>query len=166
MTSRAILLCTGCLAALVSLAACKKEFNPAEGASPSAQVIEAGNEGLVTVDNPKQFPMVAADKMEAAAQLQVTGSIFPDVAREIPVISLANGRVVDIKGRLDDHVKKGDLLIKVQSPDVAGAFDIYLKAVNDERMTICARKNSTRTAPYRRPCWSRPKMPRRMRRLT
>jgi cobalt-zinc-cadmium efflux system membrane fusion protein len=42
--------------------------------------------------------------------------------------------VVDIKARLDDYVKKGALLIKVQSPDVAGAFDIYLKAVNDERM--------------------------------
>jgi cobalt-zinc-cadmium efflux system membrane fusion protein len=41
---------------------------------------------------------------------------------------------VDIKARLDDYVKKGDLLIKVQSPDVAGAFDIYLKAANDEHL--------------------------------
>jgi cobalt-zinc-cadmium efflux system membrane fusion protein len=72
--------------------------------------------------------------VEAAAQLNVTGSVFPDVSREIPVISLANGRVVDIKAQLDDHVKKGDLLLKVQSPDVAGAFDIYLKAVNDEQL--------------------------------
>jgi cobalt-zinc-cadmium efflux system membrane fusion protein len=44
---------------------------------------------------------------------------------------------VDIKARLDDYVKKGDLLIKVQSPDVAGAFDVYLKANNDE---LLARK--------------------------
>jgi cobalt-zinc-cadmium efflux system membrane fusion protein len=35
-------------------------------------------------------------------------------------------------------VKKGALLIKVQSPDVAGAFDIYLKAANDERMNSMA----------------------------
>jgi cobalt-zinc-cadmium efflux system membrane fusion protein len=66
--------------------------------------------------------------------LNVTGSVFPDISREVPVISLANGRVVDIKARLDDYVKKGDLLIKVQSPDVAGAFDIYLKAANDEHL--------------------------------
>jgi cobalt-zinc-cadmium efflux system membrane fusion protein len=86
------------------------------------------------VDNPNQFPLAAADKVEAAAQLKATGSVFPDISREIPVISLANGRVVDIKARLDDHVKKGDLLLKVQSPDVSGAFDIYLKAVNDEHL--------------------------------
>ena len=60
--------------------------------------------------------------------------MFPDIAREIPVISLASGRVVDIKARLDDHVKKGQMLLKIQSPDSTGAFDTYLKAVNDERM--------------------------------
>jgi cobalt-zinc-cadmium efflux system membrane fusion protein len=101
-------------------------------------VIEAGNENLVSVDKLDQYPLVAADKIEAATQLNVTGSVFPDVSREIPVISLANGRVVDIKAQLDDYVKKGQLLIKVQSPDVAGAFDIYLKAVNDERMNNLA----------------------------
>jgi cobalt-zinc-cadmium efflux system membrane fusion protein len=89
---------------------------------------------LVSVDKPDQFPLVAAEQREASAELKVTGSVFPDVAREIPVISLANGRVVDIKARLDDHVKKGDLLIKVQSPDVSGAFDVYLKAANDEKL--------------------------------
>ena len=141
MTSRSIVVCAGCLAAWISFAGCKKEFNPAEGASPSPQVIQAGNEGLVTVENPDQFPLVAADKVEAAAQLNVTGSVFPDVSREIPVISLANGRVVDIKTRIDDHVKKGDLLLKVQSPDVAGAFDIVvsgriLQGVGDEKIAV------------------------------
>ena len=46
--------------------------------------------------------------------------------------------MVDIKARLDDYVKKGQLLLKVQSLDVAGAFDIYLKADNDERMNNMA----------------------------
>ena len=64
----------------------------------------------------------------------MTGSVFPDISREIPVISLANGRVVDIKARLDDNVKKGQLLFNVQSPDITNAFDVYLKAVNDEQM--------------------------------
>jgi cobalt-zinc-cadmium efflux system membrane fusion protein len=31
-------------------------------------------------------------------------------------------------------VKKGDLLLKVQSPDITNAFDTYLKAVNDEQL--------------------------------
>ena len=90
---------------------------------------------LVTVDKPDQFPLVAADTVEASAELNVTGSVFPDIAREVPVISLASGRVVDIKARLGDNVKKGQLLLKVQSPDVTNTYDVYLKAVNDEQMT-------------------------------
>jgi cobalt-zinc-cadmium efflux system membrane fusion protein len=66
--------------------------------------------------------------------LKVTGTVNPDIAREVPVISLASGRVVDIKARLDDHVKKGDLLLKVQSPDITNAFDAYLKTVNDQQL--------------------------------
>jgi cobalt-zinc-cadmium efflux system membrane fusion protein len=124
----------GCLAACVSITACKKEFNPADGAPPLSQVMHTGDMSLVSVDKPGLFPLVVTEQREASAELKVTGAVYPDIAREIPVISLANGRVVDIKARLDDYVKKGALLIKVQSPDVAGAFDIYLKAVNDERM--------------------------------
>jgi len=134
MTTKSVLLFSCCLAACLSHASCKRDVNPADGAPPSTQIVPSGDMSLVTVDKPDQFPLVSAETREAPAELNVTGAVFPDVAREIPVISLANGRVVDIKVRLDDYVKKGDLLIKVQSPDIAGAFDVYLKAVNDERM--------------------------------
>jgi cobalt-zinc-cadmium efflux system membrane fusion protein len=135
MNLRSIFLTTACLAALVSLTACKKEFNPADGAPPSAQVVPTGDMSLVSVDKPGLFPVVAAEKMEAASQLTATGSVLPDINREVPVISMANGRVVDIKTRLDDNVKKGQLLLKVQSPDITNAFDTYLKAANDEQLT-------------------------------
>src|SRR6202453_5111368 len=134
MTTKSLLLFCCCLAASASLTACKKEFNPADGAPPSPQVVPTGDMSLVSVDKPGQFPLIAAEERVAPSELNVTGAVFPDIAREIPVISLANGRVVDIKARLDGYVRKGDLLIKVQSPDIAGAFDVYLKAVNDERM--------------------------------
>ena len=52
----------------------------------------------------------------------------------MPVISLAAGRVVEIKARLGDAVKKGQVLLRVQSNDVSGAYQTYLKAVNDERL--------------------------------
>jgi membrane fusion protein, heavy metal efflux system len=121
------------LICILLTAGCGKKFSPADGAAPSAQIIENSNGSIVTVDNAQQFPVVAAGQIEAAAQLNVTGSVNPDIAREVPVISLASGRVVDIKARLDDHVKKGDLLLKVQSPDITNAFDTYLKAASDER---------------------------------
>jgi cobalt-zinc-cadmium efflux system membrane fusion protein len=133
---KSFLHCAACSAVCLSLVACeKKPFNPADGAASPVQPVETGDMSLVSVEKPGQFPLVAAQQFNAPAQLNVTGSVFPDIAREIPVISLASGRVVDIKTRLDDYVKKGDLLLKVQSPDVTSAYDAYLKAVSDEQMT-------------------------------
>ncbi|MGD0740754.1 MAG: efflux RND transporter periplasmic adaptor subunit [Terracidiphilus sp.] len=122
------------LAAGLALAGCKKNFDPASGAASPAQVVETGNAGLVTVDHPDQYPTVAASRVDEPDKLDVTGSVFPDVSREIPVISMANGRVVDIRARLDDNVKKGQLLFSVQSPDIAGAFNTYVKAAADEQL--------------------------------
>jgi len=122
------------LAAWLALAGCKSKFDPASGAASPAQVVETGNAGLVTVDHPEQYPTVAANRIDEPEKLDVTGSVFPDVSREIPVISMANGRVVDIRARLDDYVKKGQLLFSVQSPDISGAFGTYVKAEADEQL--------------------------------
>ena len=51
-----------------------------------------------------------------------------------PVLSLANGRVVALKVGLGDTVKKGQLVMQVQSPDVSTAFATYLKSVSDEHL--------------------------------
>ena len=135
-TSSSVARYAACAAVCLALMACKsKPFDPADGAPPPAQPVETGDMSLVSVDKPDQFPVVAAESTQSAAELNVTGSVFPDIAREVPVISLASGRVVDIKARLDDYVKKGQLLLKVQSPDVTNAFDVYMKAVADEQMT-------------------------------
>ncbi|HUB50654.1 MAG TPA: efflux RND transporter periplasmic adaptor subunit [Terracidiphilus sp.] len=121
------------VAVCVALTACKGKDDGGTG-PVQAQVVQTGDMSLVSVDKPDQFPLVAADSYDAPAQLDATGSVFPDIAREVPVISLASGRVVDIKARLDDYVKKGQLLLKIQSPDSSNAFDTYIKARNDEIM--------------------------------
>ena len=69
---------------------------------------------------------------DAASQLVVTGTVNPDIARTVPVISLASGRVVEVRARLGDTVKKGQVLLRVQSTDVSGAFSDYRKAQADE----------------------------------
>jgi len=123
-----------CLAACLLLTACEKKFNPADGVPPHPQVIEVGNRNVVTVEHPEEFPLAIAGKIKTPNRLNVTGSVFPDINREVPVISLASGRVVDIRATLDEYVRKGQLLLKVQSPDITNAFDTYLKAVNDEQL--------------------------------
>ncbi len=126
----------------ILLAGCGKKFNPAAGApSPSPQVIQTGDMSLLTVRNADQFAIAKTGQTTARAQLEVTGTVTPDVSREVPVISLASGRVVDIKARLDDDVKKGQLLLRVQSPDITAAFDTYMKAKND---ALLAKKAETR----------------------
>ena len=124
-----------CVALCFSLTACdKKKFNPADGAPKATQPTETGDMSLVSVKKPDLFPLVAATQMEAPSELNVTGAVNPDVSREVPVISLASGRVIDIKTRLGNEVKKGQLLLQVQSNDITNAFDAYLKAVNDEQL--------------------------------
>jgi cobalt-zinc-cadmium efflux system membrane fusion protein len=133
---KSFLHCAACAAVCLTLAGCNsKPFNPADGAASQPEVVPAGDMSLVTVDKPDQFPLVAAEQYNAPAELNVAGAVYPDIAREVPAISLASGKVVDIRARLDDYVKKGDLLLKVQSPDVTSAYDTYLKAVSDEQMT-------------------------------
>jgi cobalt-zinc-cadmium efflux system membrane fusion protein len=136
MTLQSLTRYSVCLVASLTFTGChSKPFNPDEGAAKAAEVVPAGDMSLVRVDKPDQFPLVAAEEVKAPSEMEVTGAVLPDIAREVPVISLANGKVVDIKVRLGDHVTKGQLLLKVQSPDVTNAYDAYLKAVNDEQLT-------------------------------
>jgi cobalt-zinc-cadmium efflux system membrane fusion protein len=125
------------LAAFLSLtlSGCKSK-DQGDGAPPPAKVIQVADMNVVTIDpaDVAKFPLATSDKIESASELTATGTVFPDISREVPVISLANGRVVDIKARLDDNVRKGQLLLKVQSPDITAAFNAYLKAANDEQL--------------------------------
>jgi membrane fusion protein, heavy metal efflux system len=120
----------------LSLTGCKHEAaSQSAEAPPAAQVEEIGGSNLVHVDGAGRFSLVQAFTQPVRTKLQVTGSVNPDVSREIPVLSLANGRVVALHVGLGDYVHKGQLVMEVQSPDVSTAFDAYLKAVNDEHLT-------------------------------
>ena len=110
----------------------EKKPDPRAEAPPTAKVESDLDANNFKVDHPEQFPLVSAIEYKAAPALNVTGVVQPDIARAVPVVSLAAGRVVEVKARLGDQVQKGQLLLRVQSNDVSGAFQIYRKAVNDE----------------------------------
>jgi cobalt-zinc-cadmium efflux system membrane fusion protein len=87
------------------------------------------------VDHPEQFPLATAGEHVAAPELNVTGVVNPDVSRQVPVPSLATGRIVEIDARLGDEVKKDQLLFKVRSADIANAYSNYRQAVKNEELT-------------------------------
>lgn len=121
------------LGALFVLSACKSvQADTASTAPPPANVVPVGDAGLFQVDHPEQFPMAVAAGQAAASELVVTGVVAPDVSRNVPVVSLASGRVTAIHARLGDTVKQGQLLLTVRSDDVSGGYSNYRMAVADE----------------------------------
>ena len=126
------------LGLLLLLGGCKHDEAAREAAeAPQSQptVVETGNGEVIHVERAARFPIVQVETRQILSTLQVTGSVNPDISREIPVLSLANGRVVALHVGLGDSVHKGQLVMEVQSPDVNTAFDAYRKAVDDEHLT-------------------------------
>src|SRR5258707_4448810 len=122
-------------AASFFLAACSGgKADPKAEAPPTPTVEHEQDLNVVQVDHPEQFPLATAIEHISTSQLTVTGTVNPDISRSVPAISIATGRVVEIKARLRDTVKKGQLLLRVQSADVSAALSDYLKAVADEKL--------------------------------
>jgi len=137
----AVGLVISCVISLGVLAGCGSQPNPAAEAPPPTVVVPGVNLADFAVENPEAYPIVAATAYSAPSKLEVTGTVLPDISRTVPVITLASGRVVDLRARLGDTVKKGQVLLRVRSDDVAGGFDAYRKAVADE---LLARKQLER----------------------
>lgn len=113
----------------------QNQADPKAEAPPPPQVLrEDSSAGLVQVDHPEQFPLYTAVAHEARSQLNATGVVSPDITRTVPVISIATGRVVEIRARLGDKVTKGQVLMRVQSADIATAYSDYRKALADEKL--------------------------------
>jgi cobalt-zinc-cadmium efflux system membrane fusion protein len=123
--------------ATLLVSGCGQKDNAAAEAPPPAQVISGLDVTHFTVEHPELYPVATAAQYEAPSKLVVTGSVYPDVSRTVPVVTLASGRVVDIRARLGDTVKEGELLLRIRSDDVSGGYDGYRKAVADE---LLARK--------------------------
>ena len=128
-----------CIAALLVSTGCEKKVTAKAsgdtGTGPVAgEVVKDLDPNNFQVDQPERFPLTTASARAVTPELNVTGVVNPDVSRQVPVPSLASGRVVEINARLGDEVKKGQLLFKVRSSDIAGAFSDYRKALKNEQL--------------------------------
>jgi membrane fusion protein, heavy metal efflux system len=89
---------------------------------------------LYTVEHPDLFKLATVATRDLPTTLNANGGVTPDVNSTIHVTSQGSGRVVELKVRLGDYVKKGQLLLSIRSADLAGAFSDYQKAAADERL--------------------------------
>jgi membrane fusion protein, heavy metal efflux system len=120
--------------ALVASGCSSGNADPRAEAPPPAVVVHEDNANVFRVDHPEQYPVVAVGKSDEAPELDVTGTVSPDISRNVPVITIASGRVVEIKARLGDTVTQGQILMRVQSADISQAFSDYRQAVADETL--------------------------------
>ncbi len=91
-------------------------------------------QGVFNVDHPEVFKLVKVELRGLPNMLKANGAVSPDVNRTIHVTSQGSGRVVDLRVKLGDNVKKGQVLLSIYSADLAGAVSDYQKAVADERL--------------------------------
>jgi cobalt-zinc-cadmium efflux system membrane fusion protein len=107
----------------------------AEAPPSTPAVVDASTENTVHVDKVSLFPLVAAKETSVFDSVTATGSVQPDISREVPVLSIANGKVIALHVALGNYVRKGQLVMEVQSPDVTGAFASYQTAISNENLT-------------------------------
>lgn len=139
MNRLALLIAAACFGFILLVTACDRKSTPEAGAAGDTGPTTGKVEPDLDVNNfqmehAERFPLATAAEHSAAPELNVTGVVTPDVSRQMPVPSLATGRVVEIYARLGDQVKKGQLLFKVRSTDIAGAYSDYRKAVKNEQL--------------------------------
>lgn len=114
--------------------ACKQRPGNPQAEAPPPLKVQVEDVDVFEVEHPEQFPLVKAEPYSSTPELKVTGTVAPDISRTVPVISLASGRVIEIHARLGDTVSKGQLLMKVQSSDIANAYSDNQQALADEAL--------------------------------
>ena len=93
---------------------------------------------LLTIEHPEMFQMVKVESRELPSEMSANGNIQPDVSKTIHVTSQGSGRVVELRVRLGDYVKRGQVLLVISSPDLAAAQGEYQKASADEALAAKA----------------------------
>jgi cobalt-zinc-cadmium efflux system membrane fusion protein len=122
-----------CLSALAASIACSSDAK----APPTKQEVTV-DPSLLTIDHPELFQTVKVESRDLPTELHANGTVQPDVNKTIHVTSLGGGRVVELKTRLGDYVKQGQILLVISSPDLAAAMGDYQKASADAALAAKA----------------------------
>jgi membrane fusion protein, heavy metal efflux system len=118
------------LASLGGGVACSKDTPAAASKAPVTL-----DPDVFDTDHPELFKTAKAQTRSLPTVVTANGTVSPDVTRTIHVTSLGAGRVIDLRVKLGDNVKKGQTLLVISSPDLSSAFSDYQKAQADEALS-------------------------------
>jgi membrane fusion protein, heavy metal efflux system len=104
--------------------------------SYSAQASKAATPELFTIpqDQMSHVQVVTVEPTKMTRTLRLTGSVAYNAFETTPVVSQVGGPVTRILVLPGDHVKQGQPMLEVSSPDYSQLLDTYLKAADASRL--------------------------------
>jgi len=118
----------------VLMAGCGQKNETDSQTTSNEQVEVIADDNLIRITRSRDFATLKAQTQWVSEELAVNGTIVPDISRTVAVNALSGGRIAEIHGRLGDEVKKGQLLLKIHSPDLANAIAALKQAKADEQL--------------------------------
>ena len=118
-----------CLAALLTA---RYSGGSRADVTPPTFVRTPSDPNVFVVDHPDQFPLTEVGTRRVANELSVNGVVSPEVTLTVHVTSLSGGKVIDVRSRLGDDVKTGQVLVVIRSQDLVQAISDQKKFQADE----------------------------------
>ena len=112
---------------LLSFSACGQN----EPSSTLAEVTHPSTTGVAATELTSRIGTQVVDFSTSRQGLTLSGKIAYGEDKYSRISSPLQGRVVEVKAHLGDRVRTGDVLLVVDSPDIAQAYSDYVKEHSD-----------------------------------
>lgn len=129
MTSR--LLLVSVVVALPLQAACGREDTPEAAGGGPAKAASQISGGTQPSGAPPVVQTVPVEMEPGSAKLSLAGRIAYTEDGYSRVSSALQGRVIQVHVRLGEAVKRGQVLVTIESPEIAAAYSEYIKEHSD-----------------------------------
>jgi len=112
-------------------------FNRHAAAAEAPLLVHQGEKILIPEGSPlrERLTVAAAAAEEIGGSLVMPGVVEADPAHTAAVLTPLSGRVLELKVALGDRVSKGQVLVVLESPDLAQAYDDDRKAADTLALT-------------------------------
>jgi cobalt-zinc-cadmium efflux system membrane fusion protein len=126
-------------ACVLVLTACNSadRENASQMTSYSARAASSATPRLFTIpeDQTAHVQVVTVEPAPLSRTLRLTGAVAYNAFKTTPVITQVGGPVTRIVVVPGQHVKEGEPMLEVSSPDYSQLLDAYLKAADSSRLT-------------------------------